>query len=335
MVEKITLAHGSGGKLMNQLIGDLITKHFGMKEEDIDDAYVFIPEPDTKRFAFTTDTFTVSPIFFPGGDIGKLAINGTVNDLSVMGAKPLFLSVGFVIEEGFLISDLEKILSSMKGAADYASVRIVTGDTKVVEQGKADRIFINTTGIGKFEADIQRRPIEIGDKVIINGTIGDHGISIMAERNKFTFTRGLKSDCAPLNHLILNLVKKFPESIKFMRDPTRGGVASVLNEIAKGKPFGIKLYEEMLPIKEEVKGVSEILGIDPLYIANEGKVIIIVKDKDAEDVLDEMKKTKEGKDAHIIGEVIDKYPGKVYMETTIGGRRILPLLTGEQLPRIC
>ncbi len=333
MVEKITLSHGSGGKLMNELINEIIVKIFGMKREEIDDAYVFTSK--VNKFAFTTDTFTVDPIFFPGGDIGKLAVNGTVNDLSVMGATPFFLSVGFVIEEGFELEDLKKILLSMRKAADYAGIKIVTGDTKVVEQGKADKIFINTSGIGEFINPIQRRRIEIGDMVIINGTIGDHGISIMAERNKFSFTKGLVSDCAPLNHLITGIIKAFPESIKFMRDPTRGGVASVLNEIAEGKSFGIKVCEESLPIKKEVKGVSEILGIDPIYIANEGKVIMIVKREDAEEMVKEMKKYREGKEAAIIGEITEAYPGKVYMETEIGGKRILPLLTGEQLPRIC
>ncbi len=333
MVKEITLSHGSGGKLMNELINDLITKIFEMDKKDIDDSYIYIPKEE--KIAFTTDTFTVDPIFFPGGDIGKLAINGTVNDLSVMGATPKILSVGLIIEEGFNIDDLKKILISMKKAADYAKVRIVTGDTKVVERGKVDKLFINTSGIGEFIYPPQRRPIEIGDKIIINGTIGDHGISIMAERNKFSFTKGLKSDCAPLNHLISEIIKKFPESIKFMRDPTRGGVASVLNEITEGKPFGIKIYEERLPIKDEVKGVSEILGIEPIYIANEGKVIVIAKKEEVEDIIEEMKKRDEGKNATIIGEVVGEYPGRVYMETTIGGKRILPLLSGEQLPRIC
>ncbi len=333
MVKEITLSHGSGGKLMNELINNLIIKIFEIDKEEIDDSFIYTLRKE--KIAFTTDTFTVDPIFFPGGDIGKLAVNGTVNDLSVMGATPRILSVGLIIEEGFKIDDLKKILLSMKKAADYAKVKIVTGDTKVVERGKADKLFINTSGIGEFIHPPQRRPIEIGDKIIINGSIGDHGISIMAERNKFSFTKGLRSDCAPLNHLISDIIKKFPESIKFMRDPPRGGVASVLNEFTEGKAFGIKIYEEKLPIKEEVKGVSEILGIEPIYIANEGKVIIIVKKDVADEVLKEIKKREEGKDAAIIGEVIDEYPGKVYIETLIGGKRILPLLAGEQLPRIC
>ncbi|HID15899.1 MAG TPA: hydrogenase expression/formation protein HypE [Candidatus Atribacteria bacterium] len=333
MRKKLTLGHGSGGKLMNELINNLIIKIFDMDEITIDDSYIYTPQ--AKKLAFTTDTFTVSPIFFPGGDIGKLAINGTINDLSVMGAVPKIISVGLVIEEGFEISNLEKILKSMKSAADIGKVKIVTGDTKIVEQGKVDKIFINTSGIGEFIYEIQRKPIQIGDKIIINGTIGDHGVSVMAKRNNFSFVKELQSDCAPLNHLILDIVKKFPVSIKFMRDPTRGGVASVLNEIVKDKPFGIKIYEEDLPVKGEVKGVSEILGIDPLYIANEGKVLMIVESKNAENIVKELRKSENGKDTKIIGEVIDTFPGKVYIETMVGGKRLLPLLIDEQLPRIC
>ena len=334
MVEdRITLSHGSGGKLMNKLINDLIIKIFAMNKTTIDDSFIFSSE--TKRLALTTDTFTVSPIFFPGGDIGKLAVNGTVNDIAVMGAKPLYISVALIIEEGFALKDLKKILISIKKASDYAGVKVVTGDTKVIEKKKVDKIFINTSGIGEFIYPVQRREIQPGDKVIINGTIGDHGISVMAKRNNFSFARQLKSDCAPLNHLINSIIEKFPNIIKFMRDPTRGGVASVLNEIVEGKPFGIEVYEEELPIKEEVKGISEILGIDPLYIANEGKVIMIVDSKAAEKIINEMKNHPEGKDAKIIGEIVDSYPEKVYLKTIIGGKRILPLLSGEQLPRIC
>ena len=333
MDKKIMLGHGSGGKLMNEFIENIILKIFGKPQDMIDDA--FIATLPVNKIAFTTDTFTVTPIFFPGGDIGKLAINGTINDISVMGANPLYLSCGLVVEEGFSIANLKKILSSMKEASIKAGVKIVTGDTKVMEHGKLDKIIINTSGIGVFYNKIQREKIEPGDKVIINGTIGDHGISVMAERNNFTFTKELKSDCMPLNLLISHIIEKFPENIKFMRDPTRGGVASVLNEITKDKPFSIKIYEEKLPIKNEVKGISEILGIDPLYIANEGKVIIISKEQDAKEIVKLIREQEKGKDAAIIGEVDNEYPGKVYMETVIGGRRTLPLLYEEQLPRIC
>ena len=333
MEDKILMGHGSGGKLMNNLIGEVISGIFDKNDLQLDDSAVLsIPE---EQIAFTTDTFTITPIFFRGGDIGKLAVNGTVNDLAVMGAKPLYLSCGLVIEEGLKTSDLRAILESMKQAADYAGVKLVTGDTKVVERGKADKLFINTTGIGILTKDKQRKNIEVGDKIIINGTIGDHGISIIAERNGLSFSENLESDCTPLNHLIFSIIEKFPDSIKFMRDATRGGAASVLNEIVQKRSFTVKLIEENFPLKEEVSGVCDILGIDPLYSANEGKLIMVVKKGHAEGIIDLMRTVKEGKDSEIIGEITDEYPGTVYVETTVGGRRMLPLLVEDQLPRIC
>ncbi len=333
MTEKIQLGHGSGGKLMSELIENVIRGILGEEAVQLDDSAVFNIGDTT--IAFTTDSFTVSPIFFPGGDIGKLAVNGTVNDLSVMGSKPLFLSCGVIVEEGLDVDILKRILRSMRVAADYAGVRIVTGDTKVVQKGTADKIFINTSGIGIIEGGVQRLSVEAGDAVIINGCIGDHGIAVMAERNKLTFTEGLSSDCAPLNHLIQEITGEFPDSIKFMRDPTRGGVASVLHEIVRKGNIGIRLNEDQLPIRDEVKGVCELLGLDPLYVANEGKVILIADGDNAAEIVSLMRGRSEGSDATVIGEVTLEPAGKVYLKTSIGGSRILPLLTVEQLPRIC
>jgi hydrogenase expression/formation protein HypE len=335
MDDKILMGHGSGGKLMNELINGLIIETFGTDSLQLDDSAILTVE--SKKLAFTTDTFTITPIFFPGGDIGELAINGTVNDLAVMGAKPMFISSGFILEEGFKISELQKIMKSMKEAADYAEVKIVTGDTKVVERGHVDRIYINTSGIGilEFPVSVQRKDIAEGDLIIINGTIGDHGISVMAERNGLSFSKGLLSDCAPLNHLIAAVMEQIPDGIKFMRDATRGGVASVLNEVVQKTSYSAKLVEENLPIKDEVSGVCDILGIDPLYAANEGKVLMIVRKKDGGKILEIMKNIKEGKEAAIIGEMTGQYPGKVFVQTAIGGKRMLSLLIEEQLPRIC
>jgi len=333
MEDKIVMAHGSGGKLMNQFIRDVIVDIFGESGLQLDDSAILPISGD--KIAFTTDSYTITPIFFNGGNIGDLAVNGTVNDLAVMGASPQFLSCGLIIEEGLLLSDLKSILLSMKKAADYANIKLVTGDTKVVEKGKADKLFINTAGIGYLNTNSQRRPIKIGDKIIINGTIGDHAISIMAERNGLSFSKQLKSDCAPLNHLIAAIIKKFPNDIHFMRDATRGGAASVLNEIINDKPFGIRLFETEFPLKDEVIGVCDILGIDPLYAANEGKMIMVVKQENAQDMIQLMSKFKEGKNSSIIGEVTEMYPGKVYVETEVGGKRMVSLLIDDQLPRIC
>jgi len=333
MAKTIQPGHGSGGKLMNEMIDTVIRKRFGADSVQLDDSAVLTI--GGARLAFTTDTFTITPVFFPGGDIGKLAVNGTVNDLAVMGATPLFISCALVLEEGLPFDELERILDSMKSEADRAGVKIVTGDTKVVPNGKADKIFINTSGIGVIGKKIQRREIATGDRIIITGTIGDHGMAVMAIRNNLSFSRGLQSDCAHLNHMIARVIEAFPESIKFMRDPTRGGVASVLNEIVKGKTISAKLSEDALPIRDEVKGVCNILGIDALYAANEGKAVCIVTAADADGIVTLLRKTPEGKEAAVIGEINTEFPGKAYIETAIGGRRILPLLTEEQLPRIC
>ncbi|HNW27833.1 MAG TPA: hydrogenase expression/formation protein HypE [Spirochaetota bacterium] len=333
MAKTILPGHGSGGKLMNEMIDTVIRKRFGAGNVQLDDSAVLAVGGSS--IAFTTDTFTITPIFFPGGDIGRLAVNGTVNDLAVMGARPLYISCALVLEEGLDFADLERILDSMKAEADRAGVAIVTGDTKVVPNGKADKIFINTSGIGIMERKIQRGEIVPGDRVIVSGTIGDHGMAIMALRNNLSFSKGLQSDCAHLNHMIAKITDNYPDSVKFMRDPTRGGVASVLNEIVKGKSYSAMLSEEALPIRDEVKGVCGILGIEALYAANEGKVVIIAGEADADGIVKLMRATPEGRDAAVIGEITTAFPGKAYIETAIGGRRILPLLTEEQLPRIC
>ncbi len=333
MNDKILMSHGNGGEMMNDLINEIIRKIFGETSVQMDDSAIV--NVNCEKIAFTTDTYTITPIFFEGGDIGKLAVNGTVNDLAVMGSVPKFLSCGLVLEEGFEVDSLRKILVSMKEAADYAGIKIVTGDTKVVNRGSADKIFINTSGVGIVQNNFFRKEIKAGDAVIVNGTIGDHGISIMAERNKLSFSEGLKSDSAPLNIMLSSLGKKFDGKIKFVRDATRGGVASVLNEIVNKKRFGIKLIEEKIPIKDEVNGVCEILGLDPLYSANEGKAVLIVNGQVADEIVKEMKKFPEGTESVIIGEVDKEFPGKVYIETYIKGKRILPLLHEDQLPRIC
>ena len=332
-MEKILSGHGSGGKLMNDMIDRTIRHILGPESIQLDDSAILDIPID--KIAFTADSFTITPIFFPGGNIGSLAVNGTVNDLAVMGAVPKYLSCSLIIEEGMEFEELKEILQSMKKEADSAGVKIVTGDTKVVPHGKCDKIFINTSGIGFFENKIQRREIIPGDKILINGTIGDHGMAIMGLRNNLSFTEGLKSDCAHLNHLIKEITDVFHGSIKFIRDATRGGAASVLNEIVKNKNFSAMLDEDTLPIRNEVKGISGILGIDPLYSANEGKIVIIAGKNEAEGILNIMKKNKLGTNAAIIGEINEILPGKAYLKTAVGGKRILPLLIEEQLPRIC
>ncbi|MCX8123026.1 MAG: hydrogenase expression/formation protein HypE [Spirochaetes bacterium] len=332
-MEIIVPAHGSGGKPMNDLITNLIKSILGNETIQLDDA-ACLTLPGS-NIAFTTDSYTITPIEFSGGSIGSLAINGTVNDLAVMGATPLYISCALILEEGLEIETLRRILISMKEAAVKAGVAIVTGDTKVVPKGKGDGIYINTAGIGVFINPPQRREIKPGDSIIINGTIGDHGTTIMALRNNLTFSKGLSSDCAALNHLILDAIKHYPDAIKFMRDATRGGVASILNEITKNALFGATLFEDSLPVKDEVRGVAEILGIDPLYIANEGKVVMIVDSQYADGIVAVMKNHPEGKEAAIIGTITSEFPGKAFMQTKIGGKRILPVLIEEQLPRIC
>ncbi len=332
-MKTILPGHGSGGKLMNDLINETIRANLGSDSIQLDDsALLDIP---TSKIAFTTDSYTITPLIFPGGDIGRLAVNGTVNDLAVMGARPLYLSCSLIIEEGLDFETLETILKSMKKEADSAGVSIVTGDTKVVPHGKADQLFINTSGIGILNGLPQRHLVREGDAVIINGTIGDHGMAIMARRNNLSFSRGLNSDCAHLNHMISAIREEAGDSIRFMRDATRGGVASVCNEIVSQGHYGVRLLEDDLPLREEVRGVSNILGIDPLYAANEGKVIIIASEEISDKIVEIMRRFPEGRDAARIGRIDSEFPGKAWVETSVGGNRMLPLLIEEQLPRIC
>ena len=336
MNDIITLAHGSGGKLTHNLISGLFHKYFNNNVllENSDSA-VF--EVKSGKMALTTDSYVVSPIFFRGGNIGKLAVCGTVNDLAVCGALPQYISCGFIIEEGFKISELESIVESMALAAREAGVSIVTGDTKVVQKGCADKIFINTSGVGIIPEGLHlsAKSIKQCDKVIISGTMGDHGTSILLEREDFGIQGVIASDCAPLNQMLESVVTKYGDFVRVMRDPTRGGVATTLNELVNGSQLGIKLYEEALPVKEEVQGICEMLGLEPLYMANEGKVILIAEEVQADNILLMLKEHPYGRDAAIIGEVTGTFPGKVYMSTITGGNRIIDMLVGDQLPRIC
>ena len=352
----ITLAHGSGGKAMHELVEGLFLEYLrNPLLEMLEDQAVFeVPQTSNAgateaeadhqptRLAFTTDSFVVDPIFFPGGDIGKLAINGTVNDLAMSGARPLYLSAGFILEEGFAIEDLKRILQSMRDASDEAGIQVVTGDTKVVQKGSADKLFINTSGIGIIESPVSisaahARP---GDKVILSGTIGDHGTTIMIARGELELETDIESDCAPLNSLVNDMLDEAGrahslDAIHCLRDPTRGGVATTLNEIALTSEVCVQIYEDRIPVREEVKGACEILGLDPLYVANEGKLIAFVAGEIAESLVERMKGNRYGGDACIIGEVKAEPGGIVAMVTGFGGTRIVDMLAGEQLPRIC
>lgn len=334
---KILLSHGSGGKRSHDLIQDLFFKYFenGILNAAGDSAILNI---GSENIAFTTDSFVVDPLFFPGGDIGKLAVCGTVNDLAVSGAVPKYLSVGFIIEEGLEFAVLESVVKSMAETAKQANVKIVTGDTKVVNRGKCDKLFINTSGIGELDSKFKKigsgEDIQKGDKILVNGFIGDHGIAVMSARNELKVQVDVKSDCASLNKLIQEALKVLG-NIRFMRDATRGGLATVLAEIVQNKNFGIHLTEEKIPIRESVRGMCEFFGFDPLYVANEGKVVMIVPANDAEKMLETMQKNELGKEAQIIGDVVSDHPGKVVLKTQIGGKRIIDMLLGDQLPRIC
>ena len=337
MQDRILLGHGSGGKLSSELIHKIFVKKFknDWLDRQTDAALLNI---EAGLLSFTTDSFVVDPIFFPGGDIGKIAIAGTVNDLAVSGAIPLFLSCSVIIEEGLLISDLERIVDSMAEEASKAGVKIVTGDTKVVDKGKCDKIFINTSGIGKLQKELESistgENISISDKIIINGSIADHGMAVLSARNEMNLSAEINSDCASLNHLIKSVLEEGCQ-IKFMRDATRGGLATVISELADRVKMGINLYENKIPVHENVRGICEILGFDPLYVANEGKVVMVVSDKDAEKTIDILKHNPLGKDSAIIGEITTDYKGKAWLTTEIGGKRIIDTLAGEQLPRIC
>lgn len=334
--DKVLLNHGAGGKLSHDLIGELFVKYFNnpILKQQTDSAIISI---DNKLLAFTTDSYVVDPIFFPGGNIGKLAVCGTVNDLSVSGAKPLYISCGFIIEEGFLLSDLETIVKTMSEEAKKSGVLIVTGDTKVVDKGKCDKIFINTAGIGILNEKNKNisfgDKIKAGDKIIVNGNIGDHGTAILCARNGIEYSSSVLSDCASQNVLIAEAMNA--GKIKFMRDATRGGVATVLCELAEKLEIGIELDEEKIPVQESVKGLCETFGFDPLYMANEGRVVMVADKNDAENIVKQIRKSKSGKNSAIIGEIVKEHNGVVTIKTQIGGKRIIDMLAGEQLPRIC
>lgn len=331
-MNRILLGHGSGGSLMHDLIREYLAPSFDL--DGLGDSAILNLNPH--RLAFTTDSYVVSPLFFPGGNIGELSVYGTINDLSVSGADPLFLTAGLIIEEGFPMDDLKRIISSMAEAANSAGVRIVAGDTKVVNKGKGDGIFINTSGIGLlYEGlSLSARNIKKGDLVIISGEIGNHGMAIMAERNGISFDPPLRSDTAPLNDLVRNMVKVSRE-IRFMRDPTRGGLATTLKEVALESGLCIRIKEDLIPVPQQVVGACELLGLDPLYIANEGVLIAIVSEGDAKNILLRMKEHPLGRKAAIIGEIDESPQGMVLLETSIGGSRMIEMLQGEQLPRIC
>lgn len=350
-MKRITLADGAGGEKMTRLIKDYVLKHLNSNAKNIDVPLSALDDSAVvEGVAFTTDSYTVKPLFFPGGDIGSLAVAGTVNDIAVMGASPIALSSAFVIEEGFFVDDYEKILISMKKTSRYADVPIVTGDTKVVEKGAVEKIIINTSGIGMRSKTLDENIKEIrryrrfdekwikdsnlkdGDKIIVSGSVGDHGIAILSFREGYGFESKIKSDVKPLNKMIEKILKV--GGVVSMKDPTRGGLANTLNEFAEKSNIGIMVEEEKIPIKEDVRSACEMLGIDPLEIGNEGKAVIGVVREKAEDVLKALRKTNEGKDAEIIGEATKNVKG-VVLKTVVGGRRIVETPIRDPVPRIC
>lgn len=335
MTEYISINHGSGGSLTSTLIRDVFVSRFGMEEPLTDSA---ILDEEGFLLSFTTDSYVVDPIFFPGGDIGKLAVCGTINDLSVSGALPRYISASFIIEEGFPVEDLKKIIDSMSSEAKNAGVKIVTGDTKVVGKGKCDKIFINTAGIGILSKDHSHissgARVKPGDKLIINGPVGSHSIAVLGARKELGFISTVESDCASLNHLINNVLSNCNE-IHFMRDLTRGGLVAVLNELAHMIRSGIVINESSIPVQEEVRGLCEILGFDPLYLANEGKVLFVVDEREHKKVLGLLRSDPLGRYAEIIGEVVEDRRALLVLNTSIGGTRLLDLPSGIQLPRIC
>jgi hydrogenase expression/formation protein HypE len=333
--ERITLSHGSGGKATQTLIEAIFLDAFrNPLLEPLEDAAEFSVEG--ARLALTTDSFVVSPLFFPGGDIGDLAVNGTVNDLAVSGARPLYLSAGFILEEGFPIADLTRIVESMTAAAGVAGVHIVTGDTKVVQRGKADGCYINTAGVGVVghRGVLGISTARPGDAVLVSGPIGEHGITIMLARGELDIDADLESDTAPLHGLVADLLAAVP-GVRALRDATRGGVATILNEVAKASQVAVVVDEQAIPVRTEVRGASELLGIDPLYVACEGRAVVIVDGAQAQDALSTLRAHPLGAQAEIIGRVADDPPGLVLLNTTFGGTRIVDLLVGDPLPRIC
>jgi hydrogenase expression/formation protein HypE len=331
----IQMDHGAGGRASHDLVAKTFMPALAnpILKELNDSALLNFQD---MRLAISTDSYVVDPIFFPGGDIGSLAVHGTVNDLAMRGAQPRYLSVGFILEEGLEIADLEKLVSSMAGAVREAGVQVVAADTKVVERGKADRIFINTAGVGIISpgVNIAGQNAQPGDFVLINGPVGDHGIAVLSTREGLSFQTDIQSDSAPLNGLVSDMLEA-SRNIHVLRDPTRGGVATALNEVANQSAVGIELVESNLPVRPEVKAACEMLGLDPLYVANEGKVLVLMAPADADLVLNKMRRHPLGRESCIIGRVVAEHPGRVVLQTGIGGRRIVDMLSGEQLPRIC
>ncbi|WP_235932723.1 hydrogenase expression/formation protein HypE [Flagellimonas sediminis] len=331
----ITLGHGSGGVLTNKLLDSGVFDLLGndILDERHDGAFLELHG----KTAFSTDSFLVSPIFFPGGNIGELAVNGTVNDLAMCGAMPRYLSLSFIIEEGLPVKEFWEILVAIKFACERAGVQVVTGDTKVVEKGKGDKLFINTSGVGPIhpKATIGAKNIQMGDRIIISGNIAAHGMAIMSVREGLEFDSEIRSDTTNLNHSVIGLIEKFGPDIHLLTDPTRGGVATVLKEIARSTGVGMDIFQKDLPIDDQVANACELLGLDPLYVANEGLFIAFVSEARADAVLAELRKDENGRNAQIIGSVVKEHPKQVILESAIGGKRVVNMLPGEQLPRIC
>ncbi len=334
--DTIQLAHGAGGRLSSQLIENLFLPRFANRTLDRLEDQALVDFPGG-RLAFSTDSFVVDPIIFPGGTIGDLAVNGTINDVVMCGAKPLYLSASFILEEGLEIELLHQVLVSMEAAVRKAGVTIVTGDTKVVNHGSCDKMFITTTGIGVVDPDldISVQNLKMGDAILLSGTIADHGMAVLTSREGLSFQSQVESDTAALNRLVAEMVDATPRAIHAMRDPTRGGVATTLNEMAVASQVGIEIIEDRLPVKPAVKGACEVLGIDPLYVANEGKLIAVVAEEAVEKVLDIIQDNPLGKEAVVLGSVVSEHPGLVTMKTGLGAQRIIDMPVGEQLPRIC
>jgi hydrogenase expression/formation protein HypE len=336
--ERVTMSHGAGGKATHNLIEGLFAQAFANPVLDLlDDSAVCRLNGTDVRLAFTTDSYVVSPLFFPGGDIGALAVHGTVNDLAVAGATPLYLSAAFILEEGFTIADLRRIVGSMRQAAAAAGVVIVTGDTKVVERGKADGLYINTAGVGSLRPDgaVAAANARPGDRVLVSGRIAEHGVAIMMARHDLAIEADIASDSAPLNGLVAALLDRLGADVHCLKDPTRGGVATACNEIALQSGVAIALDESAVPVRPDVRGACELLGIDPLHIANEGKLLAIVARERAEEALEVMRAHPAGADAALVGAVLEEPDGMVFVRTGIGGRRVLDMLVGDALPRIC
>jgi len=334
MDKKILLAHGSGGRLSHDLVEKNIAPSLANPILDqLDDSAVF---DLSGRIAFTTDSYVVNPIFFPGGDIGRLSVCGGINDLAMSGASPLYLSLSLIIEEGLPVADLERIMNSIHRVTEETGLKVVTGDTKVVNQGSADKLFINTAGIGTIPdgVNISGANARPGDKVILSGAIGDHGIAVMAQREGLRLKIPVESDCAPLDSLVADMLS-YGVVLRCLRDPTRGGLATTLNELATQSSAGIRVEETKIPVHQSVSAVCEILGLDPLYIANEGKLVAIVASERASDILGLMKQNRYGTESEIIGEVVSEHPGRVVMKTRLGASRIVDMISGELLPRIC